>query len=163
MTLSVHETLRSLAFAESLPETVLDQLAIAASVEAAPSGSTLFREGSIHDEFSIVVDGHVSLEMNVPGRGNLWILSLSTGDILAWSALLSRGRMTASAVAMTDVQLLTFRGGELRSLCETNHEVGFHLMGRVATALSRRLLATRLQLLDLYAAQAPPINPKPRS
>lgn len=162
MTLSVDETLRSLAFAESLPESVITQLASLSSIEAIAAGTTLFREATVHHAFSIVVDGHVSLEMDVPGRGNLRILSLSTGDILAWSAILGHGRMTATAVAVTDVQLLAFHGEELRRMCEANHEVGFHLMSRVATALSRRLLATRLQLLDLFATQNPVVDPLPK-
>lgn len=162
MPLAVEEALRSLTFSASLPDTVLEQLCALATIEMAVAGAVLFREGSVHDGFSIVVDGHVGLEMNVPGRGDVRILSLGTGDVLAWSALLAHGRMTASAVAVSNVQLLTFRGGELLQLCESNHEVGFHLMQRVATALSRRLLATRLQLLDLFAAQPPPINPAPR-
>jgi CRP/FNR family transcriptional regulator, cyclic AMP receptor protein len=162
MSFSVEESLRSLAFSASLPDSVVIQLCALASMERAGPGTILFREGSVHDGISLVVDGHVSLEMNVPGRGDLRILSLSTGDVLAWSALLAHGRMTASAVAVSDVQLLTFRGSELRQLCESNHEVGFHVMQRVATALSRRLLATRLQLLDLFTAQPPPIDPRPK-
>ncbi len=42
-------------------------------------------------------------------------------------------------------------GLELRQLCNTDFEVGYHVMGQVASALSQRLLATRLQLLDLFA------------
>lgn len=162
MTLSVEEALRSLHFSASLPDAVIRQLGALAKMEQPGRGTILFREGSVHDGISLVVDGHVSLEMNVPGRGDLRILSLGTGDVLAWSALLAHGRMTASAVAVSDVQLLTFRGSELRQLCESNHEVGFHVMQRVATALSRRLLATRLQFLDLFAREPPPIDPRPK-
>lgn len=161
--LTVDETLRSLAFLESLPEQVMTQLAAISSLEQTSTGTTLFREGAAHEGFSVIVEGHVSLLMNIPGRGDIRILSLGVGDILAWSALLAHGRMTATAVAITDVQLLTFRGEELRRLCETNHEVGYHLMNRVATALSRRLLATRLQLLDLFATQHPPIDSEPKA
>ncbi|MBX3444577.1 MAG: cyclic nucleotide-binding domain-containing protein [Planctomyces sp.] len=163
MAMTVDETLRALSFTASLPEPVIRGLAEVCAMRVAPAGTTLFREGETHDEFSIIADGHVSLRMNVPARGDLPILSLSTGDILAWSALLAHGRMTSSAQAVSDVQLLTFQGPELRRLCEADHEVGFHLMSRVASALSRRLLATRLQLLDLFASQPPPVDPAKRA
>ncbi len=160
MSHSADELLGSLSFTNSLPELVRRQLGAISFVEHAPPGTVLFREGRTHEGFSIVVAGHVALEMHVPGRGDLRILSLGTGDILAWSALLAHGRMTCSALAVSEVQLLTFRGPELRRLCETSHEVGYHLMQRVAAALSQRLLATRLQLLDLFATQPPPVDPR---
>jgi CRP-like cAMP-binding protein len=162
MRFSVEEALRTLTFSASLPDAVNEQLAALASIEQHVPGALLFREGSVHDGFSIIVEGHVGLLMNVPGRGDVRILSLGAGDVLAWSALLAHGRMTAAAVAASEVRLLTFRGAELRQLCESNHEVGFHVMHRVADALSRRLLATRLQLLDLFAHQPPPIDPQPK-
>jgi len=162
MTLSVEETLRSLSLSEALPDAVIAQLAALASIEQFGPGATLFREGTVHHAFSVIISGHVGLEMHLPARGDVRILSLGTGDILAWSALLGNGRMTASATAMGNVELLTFRGDDLRGLCQSNHEVGFHVMSRVATALSRRLLATRLQLLDLYSTQKPQIDPVPR-
>ena len=43
-------------------------------------------------------------------------------------------------------------------LCAANHEFGFHLMQRLASSLSKRLVATRLQLLDLFA-ETPPTVP----
>lgn len=161
MTLSVDEALQSLSIAEGLPEAVIMQLTASASLENVSAGTILFREGVEHDAFSVIIGGHVGLEMNVPGRGGVRILSLGAGDILAWSALLASGRMTASAVTMSDVQLLTFRGSELCRLCESNHELGFHLMSRVAAALSRRLLATRLQLLDLFSTRPPLVASAP--
>ncbi|TXT27172.1 MAG: hypothetical protein FD138_2777 [Planctomycetota bacterium] len=42
-------------------------------------------------------------------------------------------------------------GHQLQQLCQSDAEVGFHLMWQVASALSQRLVATRLQLLDLFA------------
>lgn len=118
-------------------------------------GEVLFTEGQEHPDFHVVVEGDVRLEMLVSGRGRVPILTAGPGDILAWSALLGRPVMTATAVALTAVKTVSVAGNELRSLCETEHELGYHVMRQLAAALSKRLVATRLQLLDLFAQHEP--------
>ena len=70
--------------------------------------------------------------------------------MLAWSSLLGDGMMTATATATEFSEAVFFDAGELNALLEKNVELGFEMMRVVAKSLSRRLLATRLQLLDLY-------------
>ncbi len=62
--------------------------------------------------------------------------------------------MTTTAIAQDAVQLIEMSGPDLAEACETDHEVGYQLMKRLAAALSLRLLATRMQLLDLFVADA---------
>ncbi len=123
-------------------------------VHALPS-ARLFAEGDQFADFQILLAGHVQLEMNVPGRGRMPILTLGPGDVLGWSAALSDGTMTATATALDSVCTLNVPGEKLRQLCEAQPEVGYHFMKQLAVALSRRLLATRLQLLDLFADHEP--------
>ena len=118
-------------------------------------GTSLFSEGAHHDEFHIIVSGHVRIDMHVPRRGRVPILTIGPGDVLAWSALLGHGVMTSSAIALDPIQTVAFPGEALRKLCESHHEIGYHIMRQLATSLSRRLVATRLQLLDLFADHAP--------
>ncbi len=118
-------------------------------------GTTIFTEGTHHDEFHIIASGHARLDMHVPRRGRIPILTIGPGEVLAWSALLGHGVMTSSAVALDPIQTVAFPGERLRKLCESQHEIGYHIMRQLATSLSRRLVATRLQLLDLFADHVP--------
>ncbi len=120
-----------------------------------PPGSCLFAEGDLYPDFQIVLEGHVRLEMNVPGRGRKAILTLGPGDILGWSPALSQGKMTATAIALDSVRTASIPGDRLRQLCDAEPELGYHFMKQLAAALSGRLLATRLQLLDLFADHEP--------
>lgn len=120
-----------------------------------PPGAVLFTEGCLHPDFHLVMEGHVRLEMAVPNRGRVPLLTVGPGDVLAWSALLSHGRMTTSAVALEKVSTVAFDGSRLQQLCELHPEIGFQIMRQLAASLSRRLLATRLQLLDLFAGHEP--------
>ncbi len=145
------DLLRKAHFASELPAAVLERLAAIARVVEWNEDALVFREGEHHDDLYILSSGHVVLEVNVPGRGHTRILTVRSGDLLAWSALLGDGFMTTSAIATEPTQAIAISGSQLRSLCQSDHEVGFHVMSQVASALSKRLLATRLQLLDLFA------------
>jgi CRP-like cAMP-binding protein len=116
--------------------------------------SVLFREGERSDSFYVVHRGHVALDMCLPARGCIRILTLGPGDVVAWSALLGGGIMTATAVALDDVELVELGGPELMSRCRSDPGLGYRLMRGLADALGKRLVATRLQLLDLFAADA---------
>jgi CRP-like cAMP-binding protein len=58
--------------------------------------------------------------------------------------------MVATAIAIDDCELAAASADELRRLCETDLEFGYYFMRQLAKALARRLLAARLQLLDLF-------------
>jgi CRP-like cAMP-binding protein len=63
--------------------------------------------------------------------------------------------MTATATALETVRAIAIDGPQLRTLCQQRTDIGYHVMARMAEALSHRLTATRLQLLDLYAHTTP--------
>lgn len=143
--------LREAHFARALPDHVIARLAEVARVVEWNEGTLIFREGETHEGFYVICSGHVVLEMSVPGRGLTRILTVRSGEPLGWSSLLGDGRMTTNAIAIEPTQAVAMTGTDLRRLCEVDHEVGFHVMRQVSGALTQRLLATRLQLLDLFA------------
>jgi len=152
---SVVYVLSKLRFSERLPGSMLVRIAALAELRGFPAHSVLFRENADNDHLMIVAVGRVALDMQVPGRGEVRIMSLGPGDMLAWSALLGQGRMTTSAVALEDTQVVAIRARNVLQLCESEPEFGYQLMRQVAEALANRLVATRLQLLDLFAETEP--------
>lgn len=148
-------------FLRGIPGESLARLAQLARSCTYPSGAVLFVEGNVHSQFHIVAEGHVRLDMLVPRRGRIPILTAGPGDVLAWSALVGNSVMTSSAVALEAVKTVALPGDDLKRLCETEHEVGYHVMRQLASALSHRLLATRLQLLDLFAGEVPTLELAP--
>ncbi len=149
--------LEELRFSAMLPAEVLDQLAAASTIKQIPAGTVIFREGGTNDNLYLIRDGRLALEMSVPGRGAVRILTLGAGEMVGWSALLDEGKMTASAIAVEDSEVVVAEAEKLRQLCRANRDFGYHLMEQMAAALSKRLVATRLQLLDLFAASPTPV------
>ena len=144
--------LENIRFAAGLPQQTLTELQAIGELHTYPAGDVIFRENGECDDFFLVASGHVALDMHVAGRGQVRILTVGPGEMLGWSALFGNGQMTATATVLEAVCTIAFPGRALRELCDENHELGYRIMRQAAMALSQRLLATRLQLLDLFSA-----------
>ncbi len=140
-------------FGAGLPPEAQARLAAVARIRGEPAGVELLHEGEVTDEFGVVLRGRVALRMLVPERGMVTILTVDPGDIVGWSALVPPHRATATAVTIEPVELLVFDGPELRAALRADHAFAASVYPRVLQAVSRRLSATRLQLLDLFARE----------
>ena len=129
--------LEELRFSAKMPREVLEQLAAESTMRKLSAGGIVFREGSMNDNLYLVRSGRLALEMNVPGRGIVRILTLGPGEMVGWSSLFSQGKMTASAVVVEDAEVVVAPADKLRELSETNRDFGFHLMRQMADALSK--------------------------
>ncbi len=146
------ELLQQIAFTAELPASMVAELAAISTVVQFKPGEIMFREGAENEVLYLIAGGHVALDMHVPGRGQMRVLSLGPGDVLAWSAVLSQGRMTATARSLEIVDAVAVCGKKLLAACERNPTLGYTFMRQLATALSKRLVSTRLQMLDVFGA-----------
>jgi CRP-like cAMP-binding protein len=89
----------------------------------------------------------------VPERGPVTILTVEPGDVFGWSALVEPHEATSNAVALEAAEALVFDGPALRRLLAADAALAASVYPRLLTAVARRLVATRTQLLDLYAGQ----------
>ena len=159
--LTLRELLGQSLFAEGFSDSQLDSLSQAATLCDVSKGHVLFTEGQLEDDVFVVVSGHVALEMQVPRQGKVRLLTVGAGELVGWSGLIGDGRMTASAVVIEEGRLIGLSSRALLDLCQTDHQLGYLLMTRTAKAISQRLLATRLQLLDLFSETEPQTRPAP--
>lgn len=150
MLADVHTVLGSLAFAQGLQPADLERLAeIAKPVEWQP-GQTVFREGDRDDFLYLVVEGHVALEISVPPRGRVRILTVGPGEVFGWSGVFDQKPKTARAAAVEPTRALGVDAARLRALSEADCRFGYWLARRLLEVTSQRLQATRLQLLDVF-------------
>ncbi|WP_428264974.1 Crp/Fnr family transcriptional regulator [Haliangium sp.] len=145
------EDLRNLEFWDRLGSDHLARLAeIAVRVEL-PGDFELFREGDPADTVYIVIWGRVSLSIHVPGREDAIVGTISPGELLGWSALMTKRKWLATARTRKPTSLLAMPGEDLASVCEFDHEIGYYVMRSAFAAVAGRLQDTRLQLLDMFA------------
>lgn len=121
----------------------------ASNVHFAP-GAYLFREGEAADRFFALRGGSVAVEVHVPGRAALTVQTAGQDEILGWSWLFPPYRWQFDARAREEVRATAFDGACLRKKCDADPALGYELMKRLARIMTRRLEATRHQLLDLY-------------
>jgi len=130
-----------------------DQIALIAGCganERFEAGAALQREGEPADRFFLIREGAVALQIQAPGRGEIVIETLQPGEVVGFSWLFEPHRWQFDARANEPTRVIAFDGACLRGKCEADHELGYELMRRFAWALTERLQATRLQLLDVY-------------
>ena len=151
---SLIDALRMIDFLDGIADEHLEQMAAVAEMVEFEEGREIFREGQPADEVYLLTSGSVSLEICAPGVGCRRILTVSQGELLGWSPVLQQPRLTATARTLTPTQAIKISSSQILTLCEHNPRFGFEFMGRVALALSKRVKAARLQLLDVYGAES---------
>ena len=114
-------------------------------------GEILLREGNETTHLGVVRSGRVALRLQVPGRGSPTVLTVEAGDVFGWSAVVPPFRATTTAITIEPSELLLFEARALRDALEEDEDLAAALYPRLLRAVARRLQATRLQLLDMFA------------
>ena len=154
MSRTIRDLLAGQADLAGLPDADLDVIAGCGRNVVVPVGELLAAEGAPADTCFVLRAGRVGLEVRAPGIGSVRLLTLGPGEVLGWSWLVPPHRWTADARALEEVRAVRLDGACLRTKCEQDPALGFHLAQRMAHVTAERLAATRLQLLDLYARDA---------
>lgn len=118
------------------------------------AGQYLFHEGEPANEFYLLREGRVALQLRDPGRGEVTFQTLGPGEIVGVSWLIPPYRWTYDAKALETVRAIAMNAFCLRQKCEADHDLGYDMMKRFMPVLIERLQATRLQILDVYGAHA---------
>lgn len=137
-------------FGERLPVAARERLEPHVRLAVYPAGTEVLREGEPTRALGIVRSGRVALRLRVPERGPTTILTIEPGDVVGWSAVVSPHRSTSTVVALIPTEVLLIDGAALRSELMADAELAAAVYQPLLEALSRRLTATRLQLLDLF-------------
>ena len=150
---SLVAVLHSTWFASGFAPAIQTRLAELSRPYTAEPGTELFREGDESNILGIVIMGRVALRTLVPERGDVTILTVEPGDVFGWSAVVPPYRVTSTAIAIEPVEAIAFDGRPLRAALREDPVLAQALYPRLLVAVSRRLNATRTQLLDLFAAE----------
>ena len=114
------------------------------------AGAYLFREGETANQFFAIRSGRVAVETHMPSRGPMTLQTLGEGDIAGFSWLFPPYVCQFDVRARESVRATAFDGACLRTKCDADPALGYELMKRLTHIVSRRLEATRRQLLDVY-------------
>lgn len=106
-------------------------------------GETIFKEGDEGDCMYVIVEGQVQIVRQSGGK-RVVFATLGEGEFFGEMAVLHRTARTATAVAVTDVVLITVQGSELGQFLVHRPDLG----ARMICTLTRRLEHTTNQVMD---------------
>lgn len=115
----------------------------------------LCREGDPADQFYLIRQGRVALEMAAPGRAPMQFQTVGENEVVGVSWLVPPYRWSYDAKALEAVRALALDAKCLRGKCDMDHDLGYELMNRFVPVLVERLHATRLQMADVYGTKEP--------
>ena len=125
-----------------------DRVALAAVVDElkVPEGHTLFQAGDPGDSLFIVREGGIELFIKDTAGQKIVLTTSVPGDMFGELAMLDTGPRTATALALTDSEVLVLDRDDLVMLFQRKPEAALHMLAAL-TGLTRKadeLLRTRV-------------------
>lgn len=109
----------------------------------------MFRRGDAANRFYLIEKGEVSVELQQPGHGTIFIQTVGAGEEVGWSWLMPPYEWQFDARALSPTRVIYFYGIWLRELCDLDAEFGYVLMTKTARVVTARLQATREHLIAM--------------
>jgi CRP-like cAMP-binding protein len=134
-------------FLRGMPPSQLGRLAEVASDVTFPRGHRIFEDGGHASSFWLIQSGHVRLDMQVPGEGQVIIDSIGIGELLGLSWLFPPYRWSFGAVCAGPVEAFEFDAAAVRDHCATDPVFGYEFNRRLIPVLATRLQRTRARLI----------------
>jgi CRP-like cAMP-binding protein len=146
---TVDQMLAQHPFLKGLEKRYLRQLASLATPLSFKPLKMIFHEGDDANEFYLIQQGQVAIEMFMLGCEALQIQALEAGEVLGWSWLVPPYHWHFSARAIEPTQVIALDGRALRTRCEEDHDLGYEILKRFTHVVVQRLEATRLRALNV--------------
>lgn len=125
-----------------------DRVALAAVVDelSVPAGHTLFQAGDPGDSLFIVRSGEIELFIKDTAGQRIVLTTSEAGDMFGELAMLDTGPRTATALALTDSEVLVLDRDDLVLLFQRQPEAALHMLAALSglTRKADELLRTRV-------------------
>jgi uncharacterized membrane protein len=125
-----------------------DRVALAKVVDElrVPEGHTLFQAGDPGDSLFIVRTGNIELFIKDTAGQKIVLTTAENGDMFGELAMLDRGPRTATALALTESEVLILDRNDLLMLFQRKPEAALHMLASLSglTRKADELLRTRV-------------------
>ena len=148
-TQSIAGSLLGLPFFADMSREHLDFISGCASHVRFRGGDLVLTQGRKSDRFYLIRSGEISLELHAANR-TLEITTVGEGEMVGWSWLVPPYTWHYDGRAINDVCLFAFNADCVRNKCDADPVFGYDMFKRFSSLIVDRLMATRIQLLDIY-------------
>jgi CRP-like cAMP-binding protein len=157
------EILRRYPFFAGLDHEHIMKLAVNGEEKVLEAGEFYFHEGDKLKEFYLLIEGAVSIAIEIPDREadqpvseqlvgsikmkSMTVSTVGTGDAFGWPGLIPPNDATAGAKALTDCRAIAFDCEKIQEEFEKDPLFGFVLTQRIAQVIRDRLRDMRIESL----------------
>ncbi len=152
------KTLRELEFFHGIADENIERLAAISRRVDFPAHHAIFREDELANDVYLITEGRVSLIICAPKVGCRQLMEIGRGELIGWSPLVGRSRLSDTAQTLTPARAIAMDGERVLALCAENPRFGFEFMRRAAETLAERLNATRMQLFKMGGMTLPQVQ-----
>ncbi|HID60519.1 MAG TPA: cyclic nucleotide-binding domain-containing protein [Hadesarchaea archaeon] len=143
------EILKGMDIFEFLKLEELKDIAKLAKIEKFEQEDLIFKEGDKAEKIYMVLEGRVSIEIEVYPRKRISVYTMTKGSFFGYPSLLRVRRFTTHARCLDRVKLVTIVADELvEKIFKKDCRRGYLVMKRTAELIAKKLSDTRMQLLS---------------
>ena len=121
------ELLRHVPLFSGCKTSLLEEVSHLADEADVPDGYVLIREGTLGQQFIMIVEGKVRID-----RGGVTLRTLGPGEFLGEIALIDRGRTMATATAEGPARLLVMGRREFNTMLDASAPLRLAIMSALA-------------------------------
>jgi CRP-like cAMP-binding protein len=152
------EALRQCGVFGGLSDAELEAVASIVVKRELEPGAIIFHEGDRAEEFYILLEGRVALQMSLPSSQSasvrrVTIDIMSPTQVFGWSAVVPPHEYTLAAVCLQRAEILAVDGAKLEQVLLSNPQAGFSVMKGFIGVVASRLTDTRHVLVSERAFQ----------
>lgn len=144
---TVLDYMRNHAFFKRLAPEHLDYMSGCVKERDIARGTAVFVQGDRADEFFVVLEGNVVVEVPALTGPTLEIQSLGPNKILGWSWLIEPYEWDFQARAVQDSKVLVFDGRKVLEHCESDPAFGYQVFKMFTVLMSERLHSARRTMM----------------
>lgn len=146
----IPEILKGMDIFEFLKLEELKDIAALAKFEEFKQGDLIFTEGEKAEKIYMVLEGRVSIEIEIyPGK-RVSVYTLAKGKFFGYPSLLRTRKFTTYARCLDNVKVASIFADKLvNKIFKKDFHRGYLVMKRNAELIAQKLSETRMQLLSL--------------
>ncbi len=149
-TLSIKDLLGRTDFARGMSADDIEFLSGCASFARFSRGEFMMLAGDPCDHFYLIREGKAAVEVESGNQVSV-IYAPSPGDIVGWSWTMPPSVCRYDVRVMDSVSAIDFDARCVLRKCEEDNRFGYHVYKRILEVVIERLMATRVQMLDMYS------------
>ena len=148
--------LASFDLLSGIPEEELTVLARTMRRREIRAGQVLWRQGDEAGELVFVVEGRVSISLQLPGNATVEVSSVGPGEVMGEMGVIDGGHRAVTATATEPTTVLLLTRADFTALVSRRHPTAFALKRRIARIGCARLRGQYAKLAESLGGGAAP-------